>query len=211
MKVKNLIRKLIVNTLASPIVFDLQQKVFNNYSVVRREFADILDVNGRTIIDIGCSTGACAAAVINMTTNRYTGIDIDPAYIATARARYPDGNFMAMDARRMGFQDNSFDVGMLIGVLHHMDDQLIHDCLRELWRVIKTDGKVLVAEPVFTPGRWFSNLLLELDRGRFIRSPSSYRELFIAYRVVRERFFEFSFHRFCSFVLEKDASLKLNG
>lgn len=189
--------------LSIPRVFEWQQKLCNNYDAIRDEFGEHLKASGRTILDIGCSTGTCGSRIVAMDVNRYYGVDIDPDYVRVAKERNPAGNFLCMDARTLEFQSGFFDIVLFTGVLHHMDDRLIRDCLREVRRVLKPGtGVALVAEPVFTPGMPLSNLLLWLDRGRHIRAADGYRALFDGFAVERERFFRFSLHRFCSFVLK---------
>lgn len=90
-----------------------------------------------------------------------------------------------MDARRLTFDDRIFDLALFVGVLHHMADQLVRDCLAEVRRVLKDDGKVLVAEPVFRPRRRLSHLLPSLDRRRRIRSQVGYRDPFSGFRLDR--------------------------
>lgn len=197
--------------LENPLVFELQQRLCNNYSAIFDEFSDILGQGGKRIIDIGCSTGACASSIIDMQKNDYVGVDIEPRYIEAAASRSPHGNFYAMDARKMPFPDGSFDLAMFIGVMHHMDDKLVTDCLGEVSRVLKPSGRVIVAEPVFTPGRWLSTVLLNMDRGRNIRDEPGYRALFGGYAIERQRFFAFSAHRFCSFVLKPTPLSNVTG
>lgn len=196
-----LVRSLVEWALKNPVVFELQQRLSNDYKNVRAEFAGILDGNDLHILDVGCSTGTCAGQIIDMAANAYTGIDVVSRYIEIAQGRHPRGTFIAMDARCMPFPKEDFDVAMFVGVLHHMDDGLAAECLAEVRRVIRPGGCVVVAEPVFTPGKLFSNLLLSLDRGRYIRDEAGYRGLFDGYEVMRQRFFRLSAHRFCSFVL----------
>ena len=196
--VESVLHKLLEN----PLVFEFQQRLCNNYSAILAEFSDIIGKGGQRIIDIGCSTGACASTIIDMHANDYVGVDIDPRYVETAARRSPQGRFYAMDARHMAFPDKTFDLTMFIGVMHHMDDELVRGCLNEVLRVLKSGGRVIIAEPVFTPGRWLSTVLLNMDRGRNIRDESGYRALFDGFEIERQRFFSFSAHRFCSFVLK---------
>ena len=198
----SLIQWIIDTTLKNPIVFDFQQKFCNDYSTVTKEFSEILNRNHIHILDVGCSTGTCAGQIIDMDANSYIGLDVVPRYIEIAQSRYKKGQFFAMDARSMTFENNSFDVAIFIGVLHHMDDQLAKDCLAEVHRVLKPTGCVIVAEPVFTPKMFLSNLLLSLDRGRYIRNEAKYQSLFDKYKIERQGHFRFSLHRFCSYVLQ---------
>ena len=192
--------KLIHSMLDHPLVFDIQQKVCNNYSGVRDHFREYLSSRDKDILDIGCSTGACASVCVSMKDNRYTGIDIEARYIETARSRNPDGAFRVMDARQLQFPDQSFDIVLFVGALHHMHDDIIKDCFKEIHRVLRPDGVVLCAEPMFSKS-WLSTLLLRNDRGEHIRTPDGYRDLFEQYQVARESSFRFSVHKFCSFVL----------
>lgn len=194
--------------LEKPLIFEFQQRVCNNYFAISTEFADIFEQRGKSIIDVGCSTGACAASIIDMHANDYVGVDIDPRYVDAAARRSPDGRFFEMDAREMSFPDETFDLAMFVGVMHHMDDALVQACLKEVLRVLKPSGRVIVAEPVFTPGRWLSTVLLKMDRGRYIRDEPGYRALFDGFSVERQQFFRFSAHRFCSFLLKPSLQSK---
>jgi ubiquinone/menaquinone biosynthesis C-methylase UbiE len=186
--------------------FEWQQRLCNNYTAIRDHFREHLDVSGKDILDVGCSTGTCAAAVVSMDRNRYVGIDIVPQYVERAARRCPAGTFRTMDARRLDFPDASFDVVLFVGVLHHLEDGLIRDCLRDIRRVLRPGGVVLCAEPVFTRGKPLSTLLLTFDRGRYIRTEAGYRALFDGFTVTSQRYFRLSVHRFCSFELRKAAA-----
>lgn len=189
--------------LSVPLLFDLQQKYFNNYEAVREEFKDFLDTSGLDILEVGCSTGICGSKVVDMSKNRYVGIDLDPGYVEIARRRSPATTILHMDARNLAFEDRRFDRVLFVGVIHHLDDPTARDCMTDVDRVLKDDGAVLVAEPLFTPGWPVSNLLLHLDRGDHIRSRKGYEALFEGFDITRQDYFKLSFHRFCSFVLNK--------
>ena len=200
------ITKLIHKLLENPLIFRIQQYICNNYGNVRREFGDYLEHDGLNILDIGCSTGTAAKQVIDMKRNFYIGLDLDLPYVRIASRNNPNGNFLVMDGSNLGFRENLFDVIMFNGVWHHMDDALIRACMLDIKRVIKRDGVILVAEPVFTPGKFLSDFFLRRDRGKFIRSEVGYQSFFSEYVIHRQRFFNFSLHRFVSFV----ASPKVN-
>src|SRR5260370_41313836 len=127
-----------------------------------------------------------------MERSRYVGIDIVPGYIELARQRYPAGSFLHMDARKLTFQDNRFDLVTLIATLHHLDDELIRACLKEVKRVLRADGVVLCAEPMFTKRRPLSSLLLSMDRGKHIRTREGYQALFEGFHASEARAFDLS-------------------
>lgn len=188
--------------LEIPIIFQIQQKVCNNYDAVLEEFSDYLKSSKKSIIEIGCSTANCASEIIDMKNNYYVGVDLDQNYIERAKKNAPYGNFFSMDARKLSFESEKFDIAVFNGVIHHMDDNLIISCLSEVKRVLKDNGKVLISEPVYSKNL-LSTFLLNMDRGKYIRKHEEYKQLFKDFNIIREQFFKFSAHKFCSFVLSK--------
>jgi ubiquinone/menaquinone biosynthesis C-methylase UbiE len=191
---------MISRLLSIPGVFQLQQKLCNNYGNVREEFADYLREGPLKVLDVGCSSGVCGQALYDTRRDDYTGIDITESYVEYAKRAYPTGKYLAMDGRKLAFPDQSFDVVSFIGVLHHMDDDTAVRSLAEARRVLKQSGVLLVAEPVFTPNKPLSNLFLSLDRGQFIRESGQYEKLVDLFRIERRRYFGLSLHRFISIV-----------
>ena len=192
---------LLHRVLDNPLAFEMQQRVSNNYGAVRVEFAEFLE-DGQEILDVGCSTGACSRAIVDMSKNLYIGIDIDPEYVDRAARSAPEGRFLTMDATATDFPSDSFDVVMYNGVLHHLDDETVKQCIAESLRVVRSTGAVLVSEPIFVRSNPLSTWFLDRDRGLHIRSVEGYQSL-LGDHVVRTRFFRFSLHRFVSFVLKK--------
>lgn len=186
--------------LSVPFVFQLQQRLFNDYGNVRIEFAAYLERGPLRILDVGCSTGAGGQAIFDMARDDYVGIDFTERYTTYASRMYPRGRFMTMDGRALQFEDERFDVVSFIGVLHHMDDETARRSLEEARRVLKPDGALLVAEPVFTANDLRSNCLLSIDRGKHVRESGEYAALASAFRIERKRYFRLSFHRFLSLV-----------
>ena len=173
--------------------FELQQKLFNDYDKVKEEFKDYLFNENIKVLDIGCSTGTAASYLFDFTKGNYTGIDISDKYIQLARKNYSKDSFVKMDATQMDFEDESFDIVLFNGVLHHMSDELIRNCLKEVQRVLKNNGKVLVGEPVFTKSMPISTFFLNHDRGKFIRESDGYKDLISSFKIERERYFRFFF------------------
>jgi ubiquinone/menaquinone biosynthesis C-methylase UbiE len=200
-----MIPKFIYKLLEVPQVFELQQKICNNYSSVKNEFLKYLIRKNIKIIDIGCSTGLCGRTLFDLNNPNYVGIDLDPQYIRIAKEKRPYGSFFVADAQDLSFQLEGFDLAALIGVLHHMSDEVANKTMKEVARVLKPDGFVLIAEPVFTKKSILSTFFLSHDRGRFIRTREKYEELFAQFETVKQGYFSFSIHRFVSFVLKPKA------
>lgn len=194
----------IEGVLSHPALFDLQQRLCNNYDTLRELFSAELAGRGRRVLDMGCSTGACADALLSLKDNDYLGVDLDERYLAYAAKRRPQGKFRKADGARLDFPDASFDLILLFGMLHHNPDDQAAACLAEAARLLRPGGAILVAEPVFDQDSIRSTLLLCLDRGRFIRCPAGYERLFGGLRV-RKQGICHTVHNMAYYVLENPA------
>lgn len=140
-------------------------------AAIRREG---LDRCGR-VIDVGCGTATFSKMFYP---DNYVGIDLDPVYVEGARARAPQHTIRQMDATAMQFPDGSFDGGLVVGVLHHLDDDTAAAVLDELRRILRAGGRALVMEQTHSP--WtnpIGRLINRFDKGRFIRAPEEYSRL----------------------------------
>jgi SAM-dependent methyltransferase len=199
----NLFWKAVHKVLGVPFLFRLQQNICNDYGAVRRQFEGDLQGEHLRVLDVGCSTGASVPKIFDLKRVDYTGIEIVPEYAAIAQRMNPDGKFLAMDARKMDLPDAAFDRVFFLAVWHHMDDETVTASLKEAARVLAPGGRVLVAENIFTPGKFISTLLLNHDRGKFIRSPDGYRALAQGWKIEREEIFQYALHRMFVLVLTK--------
>lgn len=80
---------------------------------------------GHRVLDIGCGYGAVARSIANHVPEaKVTGIDIEPANVAQARAAEnpPNLDFVEGDATE-AFPDGEWDVVVLSNVLEHIDDR----------------------------------------------------------------------------------------
>jgi ubiquinone/menaquinone biosynthesis C-methylase UbiE len=104
---------------------------------------------GSKVLDYCCGPGETSLKLAKMGYDSVYGIDISSEEVKTAKKRLIDGgfekksNFQVMDAEKLTFSDNSFDVIICNGVLHHLD---IDAALPELSRVLKPSGMVVAME-----------------------------------------------------------------
>lgn len=106
--------------------------------------------NGRTVLDYCCGTGDEAIELAKRGAH-VVGIDISPVAIQTAEKRARQEGiadrieFYAMDAERLNFDNDSFDVIVGLGALHHLD---LRSAFPELARVLKPDGFGVFSDPL---------------------------------------------------------------
>ena len=118
------------------------------------------------IIDLCCGTGLMAgrAADAGM---KVVGVDISPAMLSVARAKYPAVNFIEGDATSLTFSDGEFDAATISFALHEKPADIAMDILKEAMRVVKTGGLILVADyrqPTPIRARWTGWVINAVER-----------------------------------------------
>jgi SAM-dependent methyltransferase len=107
--------------------------------------------SGMRFLDAGCS-----ANLVNYRLHRwpstYYGIDISPALIDAMKRfvtqnKLVIGGLQVAELSRLPFEDNYFDIAAAIGVLEYCPLPYIRKSLRELHRVLKTDGRAVLDVP----------------------------------------------------------------
>jgi SAM-dependent methyltransferase len=76
-----------------------------------------------------------------------TGTDVSGAMVELARRRAPDASLAVAPVERLPFADADFDAVTALGVLEFATD--VDAALRELARVLRTDGRAVVSWPNF--------------------------------------------------------------
>jgi ubiquinone/menaquinone biosynthesis C-methylase UbiE len=110
---------------------------------------------GDQVLDVGCSTGYLARmlAAAAGPSGAVTGLDPSEAAIAYARGRAPGNVSFATGVAQdlSAFPDATFDVVTSTLAIHHVPARKRQDALREMYRVTRPGGRLLVAD--FDPSR----------------------------------------------------------
>jgi len=107
---------------------------------------------GESVLDVGCGTGTLAIAAKRRVgpTAAVAGIDASPGMIAQAsrKARKAglDIVFKIESVEALPFPDAQFDVVLSTLMLHHLPPKLRERGIREMRRVLKAGGRVLVVD-----------------------------------------------------------------
>ena len=132
---------------------------------------------GWRVLDIGCGPGYLAPLFGGAS---YVGVDTCDAYIRYAKAHYAAwGTFHCFEITDETIrQFQNYDVVMLFGVLHHLDDPDAVALLTRLRLALKPGGKMITLDGYFSsdmsPWRRY---ILRSDRGKFVREEPAYRRL----------------------------------
>ncbi|NWG20476.1 MAG: class I SAM-dependent methyltransferase [Chloroflexi bacterium] len=155
-------------------------------NVIARELAPWRDPGRRRFLDFGCGTGESAAY---FPPGSYVGIDIARHYVQYA-GRHRTGRYAVMSGAGIGFAPASFDGGLVLGVFHHMSDDLVRTAIADLHRVLRPGATLLVMEDIPSPRPWnvAGHLMHWLDRGDHIRRDDDYRVLMEPYFSIRKSY-----------------------
>lgn len=105
-------------------------------------------VIGRSVLDVGCSSGYGSWLLIKKEAERVLALDLDAtklSQISQLHTQYHNFNMLVMDAQSLGIKDHSFEVATYFEVIEHVrqPDML----LSEIRRVLRLDGVLLLTTP----------------------------------------------------------------
>ena len=120
----------------------------------RRVVVDAVSaVPGQRVLDLAAGTGTSSEPYADAGIH-VVACDFSVGMLKVGKRRRPDIDFVAGDAMNLPFADNSFDASTIsFGLRNVMDPQ---EALREMLRVTKPGGKIVVAEfshPTVAPFR----------------------------------------------------------
>lgn len=105
------------------------------YESEKHFIGDVLK-KGRTVLDIGCAAGGFSKIIRQYNKSiKYTGVDISPQMIKTAKRKFPQDEFYLCDGGKLDFPDKSFDICICFGVLHMTERW--KELLSQAWRVCR--------------------------------------------------------------------------
>jgi SAM-dependent methyltransferase len=117
-----------------------------NKAYLSSMFEVVPTLNGRDVLEVGCSDGLVSDLLSACGGRRIVGIDV----MRSVGCRFPGPgkSYFSMNASRLAFPDKSFDVVLSIATFEHVPDPL--GVLMEVLRVTKPGGYVYVqAGPLY--------------------------------------------------------------
>jgi len=107
---------------------------------------------GEKVLDVGCGTGSLAILAKSRVgvEGRVEGIDPSPEMIQVARKKSAragmEVGFRIGGIESIPFPDDSFDVVLSSLMVHHLPDDVKREGLREVRRVLRPGGRLLVVD-----------------------------------------------------------------
>ncbi len=146
---------------------------------LREELYPELGSRPLRVLDIGCGPAAFWARYQDVAGLTYVGIEPNRAYVDAARSRFPGIELHAgtVPAARHAVQ-GKFDLVVLEGVLHHIDDSTAQKALEFASERLAPEGRLVALDPVILSRQNpVARALARLDRGKHVRTLDGYREL----------------------------------
>ena len=103
------------------------------------------DIVVNNVLDVGSGCGGFIPVIKQTFPDaKITGTDPDIRSLETARQKFPEVNFLEMEAEKLQFEDNYFDVAAISMALHHLPG--VKKGLKEMRRVVKPEGWIIINE-----------------------------------------------------------------
>ena len=181
------------------LIYRLIQKIL----VKRSFYDDFLKILNQENIDHILEIGCADSIILQKLDKKYSydGYDIDNNFILRSKKKYENYskyNFFKESIHKVNFDkyDNKKTIILLVGIFHHVNDELIKIFLdkTKFFKVYAIDAVRLDNQNLFT------KLLLNLDRGNFIRFENQYKELLIDYDFIlaRNKYLNFKYDHLIS-------------
>ena len=156
-----------------------------NYRATKARIRAVCDALGAPhVLDAGCGTGEYSPL---FDPSRYLGVDLHEGYLAFARRRNPRYRYLQADLTDWPGCGERFDLVLVNGVLHHLDDAAALALLDSALAQLAPNGRALVIEDVALPSPGLGTRLVHaLDHGHHIRDAARWSEL-VSSRVAIER------------------------
>ena len=113
---------------------------------LRKRYNSILSqlCNKKKVLEYGCGSGTGSKRLLNFGAI-LTGIDISSEGIQAAKKSEPNAEYLIMNAEQTEFKDESFDVIVGLGIIHHLD---LNKAYNEIFRILKKNGHAVFEEPL---------------------------------------------------------------
>jgi len=187
---KNLILKFKFN-------YRLYQKVIrkrkSDYDFIQYIFNQTGKVN---VLDLCCGDSYVLNYISNNVEN-YIGIDNNENYLKNSKLKYPKFKFINSNIENINeIKDlnlHNIDFIFLNGAIHHLSDYIVENLLNFLNKKYP-NIKYLTIDPIIDNNKFLNRVMINFDRGDFIRNTSKYKILMKEFdSLITDDFFVMSF------------------
>ncbi|MCR8473783.1 MAG: class I SAM-dependent methyltransferase [Nitrososphaerota archaeon] len=169
---------------------NIDEDVILNYEqrVRRNQLADLIERGCGFILDAGCGAGRDMIMILRAFTGEYIGVDISLQSLLVARRRAFEENstnrvnLIRADVNFLPFREQIFDQVLCCEVLEHIPSW--RKAVRELYRVLKVRGSLIVSAPNTLSIYYPQKLYLERKYGT-VHPYDQWKNTFLMKRVLK--------------------------
>lgn len=147
------------------------------------------------LLDI-CSGDSHVLNYIHNHLDNYLGIDFNEKYLKNLKEKYPKYNFLNLNVKSNKTKEiiKKYKPNFIFmnGAIHHLDDK----SLSEIVNIINYYKRsyFLSVDPIKYKNKFINNLMIKLDRGKFIRDKIGYKKVMKKFNsLIVEGFYIMSF------------------
>ncbi len=166
--------KKLYSILSHYFFYSLFQKIMSGTSFRNKIVKKFITKNNVNVLDIGCGP---AEILDSLTKVNYFGYDINSNYINYAKKKYKEKGkffckkFTSKDTKNLP----KFDHILLLGILHHLNDQEINKLMKPIKKVLKKEGNIITEDPIFVENQnRIAKFIIRMDRGNNVRDKKGY-------------------------------------
>ena len=104
----------------------------------------------RRILDVACGAGSTLRQLAHVWPDHsFHGLDLSPHYVRVARDRLRhvrELSLVAENAEHMPYRDGYFDAVVSVYLFHELPKEARRNVLREMWRVLKPGGTLVIED-----------------------------------------------------------------
>jgi len=188
-----------INTILQyPLLYRLYQKTvrsnYSEYDFLKYLFSKI-KIQNLKVLDLCCGDSFILNYINNNITN-YLGVDNSTKYLKYSKNKWPEFEFLKLDLNNEStietvkeFQPNFIFIN---GALHHLDDKTVENINKLV--AIFDKSYFLSIDPVRANNKFINSLMINFDRGKYIRKKSHYSELMQGCQnIIIDDFYKMSF------------------
>jgi SAM-dependent methyltransferase len=132
---------------------------------------------GDKVLDIGCGP---AVLLERMPEVNYTGFDLSPDYIESAKKQFGSrARFFCEAVSKASVPEpGTYDLVLANGVVHHLPDAEAVQLFELAHAALKTGGRLVTVDGCYEDGQSpITRRILENDRGEYVRTRAEYERL----------------------------------
>ncbi len=177
--------------------YRLYQKIIrkrkSEYDFIKYIFNQTGKVN---VLDLCCGDSYVLNYVENYVEN-YIGIDNNQNYLKNSEFKYPRFKFINSNIENLSkikeLETTHIDFIFLNGAIHHLNDDIVNNLLNFLNNKYP-NAKYLTIDPIIHKNKFLNRIMIDFDRGNFIRDISKYKTLMKKFNsLITDDFFIMSF------------------